>query len=401
MQQWVEAHASDDPMRLRLRYHGNEDISQAILQIECRRKAASKLPEALGCKAFMFPTGLSAEQSTSEVLARIHADIAGYASGGRHLDLTCGLAIDALEAARCGADVTAVEIMPEIVDAANHNAAALGLASTFRAVNAESERFINDTACGHYDTIFIDPARRGEGGKRLTAIADCMPDVTAMMPRLLAIAPRVIIKASPMLDMTSLADELDRSADGAGAVTAMVAIGTTRECKEVVAVVCRGAQPGCHVTEAITSLPGGATSSFLSDNNAASAPCLEGLPCPGEYLYEPYPAVMKLSAWGSIAALDPSLSQLHPNTHLFVSPSVIDGFPGSRLVIDRVEPLSDKALRSIAREYPKINVSTRNFIISAPELVKRLRVKEGGTMMLYGVRSGESGALAIIVARPD
>ena len=110
MQEWITLHETDDPLRLRLRFRGNEGINQAIMQIECRRKAASRLPVTLANKAFMFPTSLSAEQATSEPLAKIHADIAGYTTGSRHLELTCGLAIDSFEAARRGASVTAVDI---------------------------------------------------------------------------------------------------------------------------------------------------------------------------------------------------------------------------------------------------------------------------------------------------
>ena len=77
MQDWVSRHASDDPLRLRLKYRGDDAIAQAIMQIECRRKAASRIPLALQCDSFLFPTSLSAEQATSEALASIHADIAG------------------------------------------------------------------------------------------------------------------------------------------------------------------------------------------------------------------------------------------------------------------------------------------------------------------------------------
>lgn len=399
MQRWIKLHATDDPVRLRLRHHGDEKIAFAITQIECRRKAGNRFPLALANDAFMFPTGLSAEQATSEALARIHADIAGYQSGTAHLDLTCGLGMDAFEAARRGATVTAVDINPEIADAASHNAIALGLDAGFEVISGDSTTLVAETYM-RWDTIFIDPARRGEGGRRLTAIAECSPDVTALMPRLLELASKIIIKASPMLDLTALASELNAACSARGCVTRMIAIGTTRECKEVIAVIERDAE-NHYRTEAITALPScAAPSVFIPAADIPPTPILQGLPAGGEYLFEPYPAVMKTAAWGAMAVLAPGLRQLHPNTHLFVSDSEVKDFPGTSMRIERVEPLSDKALKSIAREWPKINVATRNFVISAPELAKRLRIKEGGTARLYGVRSGASGTLALIVAVP-
>lgn len=399
MQRWIELHAADDPVRLRLRHHGDEELAFAITQIECRRKAGNRFSVALASREFMFPTGLSAEQATSEALARIHADIAGYQSGSTHLDLTCGLGMDAFEAARRGARVTAIDINPEVADAARHNAEALGLGDRLEVICGDSASWIRNTD-RRFETIFIDPARRGQGGRRLTAIAECSPDVTALMPRLLELAPEIIIKASPMLDLTALASELNAACGTEGGVTRMIAIGTTRECKEVVAVIGREAAY-YYRTEAITALPDRATPSvFMPAPDLPQPPILQGLPAIGEYLYEPYPAVMKTAAWGALAALSTSLRQLHHNTHLFVADTALADFPGIPMRIERVEQLSDKALKSIAREWPKINVATRNFIISAPELAKRLRIKEGGTARLYGVRSGASGTLALIVAVP-
>lgn len=48
--------------------------------------------------------------------------------------------------------------------------------------------------------IFLDPARRDDHGSRTYAIADCMPDVLTLKDMLLAKAPTVNVKLSPMLD---------------------------------------------------------------------------------------------------------------------------------------------------------------------------------------------------------
>lgn len=399
MQAWIAAHMADDTSRLRLKYHGKPGYGQAIMQIECRRKGAARFPLALASADFVFPTNLSAEQATSEELARIHALIAGYAEGSRHLDLTCGLGMDAFEAARHGASVTAVEIDPVVADAARHNSEVLGLADLMTVINADSAAYINGCA-DRFDSIFIDPARRGEGGRRLTAIADCAPDVTLLLQRLLGLAPKIIIKASPMLDMTSLAAELDNAAGGAGAVTRMVAVGTARECKELVAVVERGAR-GSNSVEAFTTL--GAEMPPVIFAPAVDLPPLSSseaaIPNEGDFIYEPYPAVMKTAGWNALCALSPAIRRLHPNTHLFVSGERVKDFPGREMRVERVEQLSDRSLRSLSKAFPMANVATRNFVISAPELEKRLRTKPGGDIHIYGAKAGASASLLLIACR--
>lgn len=397
IQQWMALHASDDTMRLRLRHHGDPDLSQAIDQIERRRRAASRFPEALSHSRFIFPTDLSIEQATSEALARVHAGMLNPAAGSSHLDLSCGLGMDAFEMGRRGAEVTAVDINPEVVEAALHNSGILGLGDNFTAVCSDSADFVA-AASRSWDTVFIDPARRGSGGRRLVALADCTPDVTTLMPRLLALAPRVMVKASPMLDMTAVIAELNGAAKEIGSVSLIAAIGTTRECKEVVAIVERGFT-GRPDKEAITVVSS-SESPIVFASTGRQPSSATAIPEAGSWLYEPYPAVMKLAAWADIVTLGRNISQLHPNTHLFTSPESIDGFPGLSMRIERAEPLSDKALRSIAKDYPQANVTTRNFIISAPELARRLKVKEGGTTRIYGVRAGAKGALMVVVASP-
>ena len=92
-----------------------------------------------------------------------------------------------------------------------------------------------------------------------------------------------------------------------------------------------------------------------------------------------------------------NLDKLHPNTHLYYSENVIDGFPGCHLEIEEVIPFSKQHVRAFAKKYPKINVATRNFPLSAPELVKKLKVKEGGDMMVFGSTDCDSEKILIVV----
>ena len=59
-------------------------------------------------------------------------------------------------------------------------------------------------------------------------------------------------------------------------------------------------------------------------------------------------------------------------------------------------PSSKQTYKDFAKKYPKINVATRNFPLSAPELVKKLKVKEGGDKMVFGVTVSDGDKLLIV-----
>ena len=52
-----------------------------------------------------------------------------------------------------------------------------------------------------YSLIYLDPARRGKDGGRVYSLKDCEPDITVLRHELLRIAPRILLKASPMADI--------------------------------------------------------------------------------------------------------------------------------------------------------------------------------------------------------
>ena len=226
---WIEEHRNDDTTKLRLSCRKKEDASIyefAIMQIECRKKASKKLYNTLQSPYFIFPTALSAEQCTSDELADFHASLIN--EGETILDMTAGLGIDAFHLAQKAKHVTAIDLDSDVSNALSINAEILGR-TNFTAINADSVEYLKNTT-EHFDTIFIDPARRGDGGKRLFALADCQPNIVELLDCVKAHCNKLIVKASPMLDATQVLRELPETTD-------LYAIGTRQECKEIVAVV--------------------------------------------------------------------------------------------------------------------------------------------------------------------
>lgn len=368
---------SEDYNRLRLKYHGDSEKLHEILQMECRHKCAKKLPETLTCAGFMFPSLALAEMCTSDAVAEIHAGIVGQ--GVRVLDMTAGLGIDAFHFARNGCDVTAIELSHEAAECLSHNAKAMGLTDRVNVTEGDSVAWLagNDE---HFDVIFIDPARRNSSGRHV-ALKQCVPDITECMTLLMSRADRVIVKLSPMIDIASAKAELGiKHCD-------ITVIGTSRECKEVVMIIDSSKAYDADAADAICCVTVGRVEYRAGNNRDYEA----GQPVIGDYLLQPYPAVMK-GTGGNVAGY----KKLHPSTHLYVSECVQSDFPGLHYRIIDIIPFNKREIKTVKSLYPKINVITRNFPLPAPELVKKLNVKEGGDNMLFGATLADGSKVLIV-----
>lgn len=373
----------EDFNRLRLKYHGDPEKMDEILQRECRYKTASKLPETLTCAAFRFPSLAVAEMATSDAVAAIHA--AMIPEGSQVLDMTCGLGIDSFRFARKAAGVTAVELDHAAYTAACHNAAALGL-SNVRVIEGDSIAWLAENP-GKFDIIFIDPARRDSAGRHF-ALRDCSPDIIPALPLLLSRCSKLIVKASPMIDIKAAVAELGRECS-------VTTIGTAKDCKEVVftieAEAAESPRPAISEISAITVGHNAFTFNPEEENMARPrfAP-----PAEGAYLYEPYPAVMK-SGGMKLLSERFGVAKLHPNTHLFTSDSIAGDFPGEIFEITDIYPFSKQGIKAAVRDYPTVNIATRNFPLTAPQLAARLKIKEGGDRMMFGLTAPDNSRLLV------
>lgn len=252
---WIKEHQSANPDRLRLSFHGDPRKMFAITQIDCRQRVREKLSQTLADQPdFVFPSTLSAQQSTSDSLASYHASLVN--PGWRVLDLTGGLGIDARHLSSRAVSVDICEINPEIAECAEHNAHSAGI-ENISVHCCDCIDFLTNAATDQFDCIFIDPARRGEHGQRLYALSQCSPDVTELLDKMLCIAQRVIIKASPMLDVSHTLAELKH-------VEQIITLGTKNECKELIAVCSRDYSEPARIS-AVSIIPSG-----ISEESASS-----------------------------------------------------------------------------------------------------------------------------------
>lgn len=391
---FVDANLGASPSSLRLKYHGKDlgfDTDLAILQIECRQKYAKKFASTLArIPRFLFPSALAAEQATSDALAAYHATL--IEPGARVADFTAGLGIDCMHLASVACHAVAVERAADRAEALRENCASI---DNIKIIEGDCREVIASLAPDSFDVAFIDPARRKSDGSRAYALADCEPDVAEMQSSIMSVANCLIVKASPMLDITRMASELR-------GVRRMIALGNATECKELVAIVDKGDEDS-YTISAVSLLPSGSIDEFSFDPAEERQAAAEyRKPAAGDCLYVPYPSVMKAGPFNLLSTRF-GLGKLAPNTHLYVGDDAqADAFPGECLDIEKIFTYESKHIKRLKNEYPALMVATRNFDVAAADLRKKLGVKDGGTRRLFAVTLSDGQKVMIIAApRPE
>lgn len=399
MKKWVKEHAGDDCSDLLLKYKGKKlefSLEFAVCQITCRRKTMSKLTSFLKHEDFLFPDYLSAEQASDERVAKYHTYLIG--NDKKILDMTSGLGIDAMTASMAGNYVIACDIDRDKTEALIHNASVLNIPSepsnhleypvktSLQAVCENSERFLFNSS-EKYDVIFIDPARRGENNARLYSFKDCVPDVLSLMPMMLMRSKMILIKASPLLDITQILREIP-------CTTNLHLICVRNECKEVLVEIIKDIEfQGIHVLDLNDK---GIESHIYFDANDIH---LSGCPyatesdlTEGNYLYEPNAALMKLKSPGAICSRFDGLKKLSSNTSLYVSGKLHKNFPGR---ISRITDIPARKQLKKLRNKP-YNVVCRNYPSEVKDLRRKLGVKEGAKDFIYAFRAYDIAVPTIV-----
>ncbi|MDE7142892.1 MAG: hypothetical protein K2O33_08390, partial [Muribaculaceae bacterium] len=283
---------------------------------------------------------------------------------------------------------TTIELDEELAEAARYNFADL---PNVEVVNADSTDWLADYPGEQFDLVFIDPARRGEGNTRLFNISDCAPDVLSLLPLLRSKARKVLVKLSPMLDVRQTLRDLPDTAQ-------LHIVEERGECRELLAILDftqTVAEP-----QVIVHYEGVEVRLSLAEETAGPQETGIPQPKPGIWLCEPGPAAMKAGMFNQLAKRF-GATQLHRNTHLFLSETKPDSFPGKCRIIEAVHPLSSSTLKAVGKSIGKADVAIRNLPNFTPELLaKRIGVKPGGDRRIVGCTVAD-GSKALIVVRKD
>ena len=380
---FIEEHREDDTrvLALQSKKYPDVDMAAAVTQIAGRQVAARKVPAWQAVSGLLYPRHLSMEQCSSEATARYKASLL---KGDSFADLTGGFGIDCAFIARNFRQADYVERQAELCELARHNFPLLGL-EHIGVHHADGVEYLQ--AMAPVDCLFLDPARRDGHGGKTVAIADCEPDVGALEPLLVEKAGKVVVKLSPMLDLSLALHELKM-------VCEVHIVAVNNECKELLLVLQK--QPASsEVSIHCAHLAG-------KDEQQHYAFTLSGektSPCPlaeevGAYLYEPNAAILKGGAFRSLTQAY-GVEKLHASSHLYTSAIPVPDFPGRSFRVEAVSGFGKKELKAFLLGMEKANITIRNFPLSVPELRKRLKLKEGGEDYLFATTLADNRKVLI------
>ena len=369
---FVKEHAGDDLTRLLLsasRYP-SVNVPFAVEQIAARRQIKDKLPLWYMNEALLFPSKISAEQCSSEQTALYKQRL--LKEGETLCDLTGGLGIDSYYFSRKAGHITYIERFPAYCEAARNNFSVLG-ADNITVMEGDSTELA--PRLPEVDVFYIDPARRGEGNKRVFALSDCEPDLPALLPELFRCAPKIIAKLSPMADIRLTLDLLPGT-------TEVHVLSVKNECKELLFVVEREENIENPAIHCINYNSSGDEESFTFTLQEERDEDLRLGKQVKNYLYEPNASLLKAGAFKRVAAAF-GLEKLHVSSHLYTSEEQAVGFPGRVFVVEEVYPFTGKLCKSLARLIPQANITVRNFPLPVEELRKRTKIADGGNVYLF------------------
>lgn len=384
LRDFIQEHMNDDTAELLLaaRKYPDIDVPFAVEQIEARRRLKGKLPEWYGNADLIMGGRVPAEQCSSEQTARYKRSII---EGQSLCDMTGGMGVDFWYMSEGMERAIYTERSEELCEVAKHNFQVLQTLRSEYVIRCGDGR---ELPIPSVDIIYLDPARRAGDGSRVYAMEDCEPNIVEWQDELLKHAKMVLVKLSPMVDLTDVLRKLK-------GVKELHIVGVKNECKEVLVKAHAfddSACAGCVEVHCVDFLTSGKIEYVFSLLGGMDISLTDGgVKC---HLYEPDVTLMKAGAFGSLCARYP-VWQLDVDTHLMTSDEWIPEFPGRVFEVEEMIPFSSKVLKRLKKEIPHANIAVRNFVMTADELRKKTGIKDGGEVYLFGAKVKDVGQMLL------
>ena len=376
---FIGEHLHDDVQQLALQRNRFPQLSDAdfrflLQQIEGRQRTKDKLPSFALNPDWWYPVRLSCEQCSSEATARYKAEIIKPFIGQADatlIDLTAGYGVDTFFMSEHTQRAHYVERNAELCAIAQHNFALS--CPHIQVHNTTAEEFlsslpISDTPYPLSNTlIYLDPARRSQSGGKVFRIEDCEPNVIEILPILRKYASAILIKFSPMLDITAAMQSLGSEWD-------IHVVALHNEVKEVLFITGNSTIHAVNISHdqttrfTLTQAEEKATQNHIANTI-------------GKYLYEPNAAIIKAGAFRLVGERY-GIAKLDTNTHLYTSDTLLPDFQG------RVWKVIDTHLAKPSTLDPKLKYSiiSRNYPLSPEQMRKKYKLQDGNDCYLIGAR---------------
>tara|TARA_R110002049_G_scaffold307171_1_gene506976 strand:- start:2116 stop:3300 length:1185 start_codon:yes stop_codon:yes gene_type:complete len=338
--------------------------NEIVEQIEAKKRCEKKLPTWYHTKNIYYPNKLNIEQTSSEITAKYKS---GLISGDSIIDLTGGFGIDCYYFSKAFKTVEHCEMNENLSKIVKHNYKLLNI-QNIRTINTDGIEYLK-TNHNKYDWVYIDPSRRHDSKGKVFFLKDCLPNVPEHLDVLFKTSHNILIKTSPLLDISIGINELKH-------VKTIHIVAVNNEVKELLWILENGFNDDISI-EAVNIKKETNEHFKCSIENEKQ---IESKYCkPLAYLYEPNSAILKSGAFHSVS-YQLHVFKIHKHAHLYTSNVLID-FPGRVFKIENILPYNKKALKKLG--ITKANITIRNFPVSVQNIRKKFNIKDGGHMYLF------------------
>lgn len=381
--QFITEHLEDDVQKLSLQENKYKhiDFKQALVQVAGRQKIKDKLPSWYNRLDLLLPSPLPLEQCSSEATAHYKASLV---EGDTLIDMTGGWGVDCAFMAPNFTKVLYFEQQQPLCDIATHNFRQLGLTHIETQAEESTKQIASFPTAS---CIYIDPSRRDTHGKKTVLLRDCTPNIVDIAPALLQKTEGLLVKLSPMLDISQALKELPQTNE-------VHIVSVDNECKELLFLLRQKAVEEREIY-CVNSKKNRTIELFAYKEGKESSANCHYTEKVENYVYEPNVSILKAGAF-KITGERYDLNKLHPNSHLYTSSNFCEDFPGRIFYRESVLSPTKRNLRTFLPKGEKANITVRNFPMSVAELRKKTQLADGGERYIFGTTLANEQTVLIL-----
>ena len=340
------------------------DTKAIVEQIEAKKRSKTKLHTWFSTENIYYPNKLNIEQTSSEITAKYKSELL---EGNSIIDLTGGFGVDCFYFSKQFKSVTHCEINASLSEIVKHNFKQLNV-DNVKTVPENGIEYLKNTS-KTFDWIYIDPSRRHDSKGKVFFLKDCLPNVPEHIDILFEHSKNIIIKTSPLLDISVGISELKH-------VKTIHVVAINNEVKELLWVL--EADFNDEVSIETINIKKETNEVFKFHLNEEKQTEAE-YNLPLSYLFEPNSAILKAGAFNQMSK-QLNIPKINKHSHLYTSDNLID-FPGRSFKIESVIPYNKKALKKLGIK--KANVTTRNFPETVQQIRNKFKISDGGSIYLF------------------
>ncbi len=385
VQEFITKNLNSDITKLVLKGSPFNDISIQKLsnQIVSKQKSKDKLPTWFTAKNIYYPPKINIEQTSSEITAAYKSHLI---SGKNLIDITGGFGVDTFYFSKQFNQITHCEINEELSKIVSHNYKQLAI-ENIQTIASDGIEFLKNTL-QKFDYIYIDPSRRNTRKGKVYFLKDCLPNVPEILDFLFSKSSTILIKNSPMLDITNGINELEF-------VKEIHIIALQNEVKELLFLLEKDYTKTIEIkTINILKDKQNQEFSFKYQSEAISE-----YSKPLSYLYEPNSAILKSGGFHQVSEQLQAF-KLQEHSHLYTSEKFLENFPGRKFKIKAIYPYHKKGIKKNLSEN-KANITVRNFPKTVAQIRKETKINEGGNIYVFFTKDYNNTLIVIKTSKTD